>query len=367
MSHHGRKRSMYERFKAQFLKLAKYQGDLFLLCEVIMRILVPGNLDFYDSLLFCSILENTSPDKEYQFDFRNLGTVEPFGMLIVGAKLRQFVETHPDSIRQALNYEKATYATHMGFFRSFGMKHGKELGTVQGNENFIPITKIDVQDLREEARKNVEHIIETTEKKAESMAEVLARGETKLIEYLTYSIREIMRNIVEHSEAKSIWISGQYWPTKDIVEIAIIDEGVGIQSSLRNNPYLSIKNDEDALLLSVEPGISGKAFGKMRGQDDWANSGYGLYMTSSICQNGGSFAICSNSRALIFNNEKHKMVETSFRGTAIRMRLKASMVGDLSKKLEELSIEGGKRARDNSKSAIISASKISRILVTRRV
>jgi hypothetical protein len=35
---------------------------------------------------------------------------------------------------------------------------------------------------------------------------------------------------------------------KDKVEIAILDEGIGIKASLLNNPSLTVNNDEQALI-----------------------------------------------------------------------------------------------------------------------
>ncbi len=333
-----------------------------------MKILLPSSLTLNDSLLFNIIVENTSNEREYEFDFRNLGTVEPFGMLIVSAKLRQFRIKHTDSRRMAIGYEKATYAGHMGFFKSFGLDFGNEPGEALGSSTYIPITKLNVCELKEEARLKIEPVGETIEKKAENMARILTREEGDLSEHLTYSIREIMRNIVEHSEADSIWLAGQYWPSKDLVEVSILDEGIGITSSLKGNPHLKITNDEDSLLLAIEPGISGKAFGKRININDvWANTGYGLYMTSSICQNGGNFVICSKERALIFNNEGYKFIPTIFDGTAIRLRIRVSTIGKLSKLLSQLVFEGEKKAKENlNNNAILTASKVSRVLTTKQ-
>lgn len=98
-----------------------------------------------------------------------------------------------------------------------------------------------------------------------------------------------------------------------------MDEGVGIKQALSFNPNLKIKNDKDALLLSIEPGIAGKAFkykGKMRKQVDiiWQNSGYGLFVTSEICQHGGDFLIYSGNNAVLIRN---------------RMRLRVSRINSL--------------------------------------
>ena len=91
-------------------------------------------------------------------------------------------------------------------------------------------------------------------------------------------------------ELETIWLAGKYWPHKgNIVEIAILDEGVGIMQTLSEHPGIRVNNDADALLLSLEPGLTGNQFAY--GSDDpWRNTGYGLFMTSSICQKGGDFS-----------------------------------------------------------------------------
>lgn len=62
---------------------------------------------------------------------------------------------------------------------------------------------------------------------------------------LTYSVRELMRNVVEHSEAKQFGICAQYWPTKGRVEVAILDRGIGLRESLKNNPHLDVTDDKE--------------------------------------------------------------------------------------------------------------------------
>jgi len=334
--------------------------------RVSMFDLTAGN-----AISFCNNEHNFEGYKSVVYDHTYLDTVEPFGMLLVASKIRELFHKYPDVKFSDKNYHDKGYAAHMGFFKSVYLNFGNKPGEASGSNTYVPITELKVKDLRVESYEKAEAVQETIERKASQLSRILARTNEKLHEYLTYSIRELMRNIVEHSESESIWFAGQYWPTKDRVEVSILDEGVGVKQALSFNPNLRINNDKDALLLSIEPGISGKAFkyrGKMRKQEDsiWQNSGYGLYVTSSICQYGGDFLICSGESALLIKDDKHDFRETNFKGTAIRMRLTVSKINQLSEKLiDDIVSDGEMRARDNASISIISASKVSRMLTVK--
>ncbi len=149
------------------------------------------------------------------------------------------------------------------------------------------------------------------------------------------------------SEASHIWIAAQYWPTKNRVEIAILDEGIGLLSSLKRNPKLSVDSDENALLIALQPGISGVPREKRRSRDgEWANTGYGLFMTSSLCKKGGNYLICSGSKTIYFEDSEFKLAESSYKGTAIRMVLDTRKIGDLDSSLNEIRIIGEKIANE---------------------
>ncbi|WHY87575.1 sensor histidine kinase [Neobacillus novalis] len=321
-----------------------------------------------NAIEFCNNEYDFEGLEEVIYDHKFLGTVEPFAMLLAGSKIRELYDKFPDVTYRDINFKHNDYAAHMGFFQSVYQDFGNKPGEANGSSTYVPITELDVKKLKIESYENSEVVQETIERKAINLARVLSRDNRKLRNILSYSIRELMRNIVEHSESESIWFAGQFWPSKDRVEIAILDEGVGIKQALSFNPNLKIRSDIDALLLSIEPGISGKAFkykGKMRRQEDtiWQNSGYGLYVTSEICQLGGDFLICSGNNAVIVKNNIYADKETNFKGTGIRMRLKVSRINSINEDIiDKIVKKGEQKAKENSELSIISASKVSRML-----
>ncbi len=330
-----------------------------------MIIEMPIDLNMIEAIQFCKRIEELETCDNYIYDYKYSSTFEPFGMLLVGAKVRQFYNRNKDAEHVDINFQGKSYAAHMGFFQSVYQDFGNKPGQASGSNTYVPITKIDLKVLRKHSVTSSEAIQQTIENEAVKLASILSRGNKKLNSTLTYSLRELMRNVEEHSNSDNIWVAGQYWPSKDTVEIAILDEGIGIKRSLASNSNIVVKGDKDALLLAIEPGIT-RTFTKRKRRNDydfWANSGYGLYITSSICKNGGSFVICSGSKALVINDKLNKTYDTMFEGTAIRMRIKVSRICELSIMLKDLIAEGEKKAKLNSQNAVITASKVSSLLM----
>lgn len=301
----------------------------------------------------------------YIVDFDQLEWVEPFGMLYFARQLRAFADSVKPARCRAVHHERHGYAAHMSFFQSFGLSFGSNVGQGTGNDRYIPITSLQIRDLHIEACQNSVDVREVLEARASRMAEVLAHGESGEVQQtLTYSLREILRNAVEHANADHIWYCAQYWPTKRLVELSILDQGKGVRAALSRNPHLSINSDIEALQLSLLPGISGVAFEGQKNvrNDHWANSGYGLFMTSQLCARGGSFMLCSGRVALLIEGERETVLPSNFLGTAIRMGLHVPEIRGLGEALHELNKKGREIAGDLSYPANLAASKSSQMI-----
>lgn len=314
----------------------------------MIKVKVPQNLSLTNALNFCNRLWGLEHSEEYDFDFANLGLVEPFTMAYVANELKRFRQSKPNSKFRASNHESKSYAAHMGFFRAFGLKFGNEPGGADGSATYLPLTILSVQDLKREAAESYDEVGNIIEERSKQIAKILTRQESgDLVDTLTFSIREILRNVVEHSNSEIIEYSAQYWPSKDLVELAVLDTGSGILDGLSSNPYLSMSDERDALHLALLPGVSGKMFKgvKKRKYDQWQNSGFGLYMTSRICRNGGSFFIVSNDKGLLLDASSKNDIECSYKGTALRLRIDTSQITAYSSMLDRYKNEGYEAAK----------------------
>jgi hypothetical protein len=335
-----------------------------------LTITIPSRLTPDELLPFSAQLRAAVVEESYLLDFRGVGHVEPFGMLFLAALIRQFVRSRrqtqgKDCEIRVANYADKTYASWMGLFKSFGLDHGNGPGEASGSGTYIPLTRLTVSRIVGEARDEYVHHGEVIEEEARRITHILTRNDSgDITETLTYAIREIMRNVVEHGNTSHIWYAAQYWPTKSRVEVSILDEGIGLLPSLRRNPRLNVDSNQKAIFMALQPGVSGVAKEKRRRSDgDWVNSGYGLFMTSSLCQVGGDFTICNDVNALRLDADGSRFIDCAFQGVAIRMVLDTSKMRDLNSSLSELRDKGQAIAKElGNEDTELTASKMSRML-----
>lgn len=301
-------------------------------------------------------LNDISYADEMCFDFSQVNWIEPFGMLYAGMIIKNYHKKNPHikySIRYIENSNITTYAGHMGFFKfiSENLFLGKSPGEASGNCNYMPITKINFNEEFQEFNSKRYHLDmeEIIERKSKELSKIIAHGNEELEIVLSYCLREMIRNISEHSETDNAWVCGQYWPTKGKAEIAIVDEGIGLKSSLRNNRFHReyIFDDKEAIQFAIKPGIS-RAFSptsKNKSNDFWSNSGFGLYMTSTLCKElGGKFYLSSGNRCLSIDKNNAKFYDTKYQGVAIGLELPTNFVKSKDI-ISKISIEGENEAK----------------------
>lgn len=297
---------------------------------------VPDSRDAFH--IFSAELADLPKVDYVQFDFAKVTFATPGWMMSVGAALRQFREERKAVGCKAVNFHHLTYPAHAGFFRFFGMKFGKELAAANSNERFIPITPILVDDIKGEAIEQMEHHGETIQRSSEKLIEVLLQSHgTPAFQALSYAMREMIRNVVEHSGSTDLAYVAQFWPGTGKAEIAITDRGIGLARSLSSNPKIGSVNDDQALDLGVQPGVSSKTWRKQSSRSGWNNSGYGLYMVKGLCTaSGGSLSIASGSFARTWSKRGASTVSTHLQGTTVILQLNSDNLEDIDRELEKL-------------------------------
>lgn len=310
-----------------------------------IKIPVPRSLNLHSALSFSIALSKVQHADEFVFDFSDTQHVEPFPMLLVSSEIQHLVNRFPDTTTRCANFKHMTYAGHMGFFQAFGLEFGKAPGEATGSKRYLPLKIFQCEQLiRSAASKGIE-VGDEVEGESKHMAAMLCGRDTgPVFETLSYSVREMMRNVVEHSEAGQFGICAQFWPSKNKVEVAILDRGIGLRASLQNNPHLEASNDKRAINYALMPAVSGKAFkgARQKQRGHWANSGFGLYMTSRICRNGGTFFVATGNTGMLLTKkaEAKRYFDCLFGGTAIRMVVNTDQIADLKDALEIYRNEG---------------------------
>ncbi|WP_249598697.1 hypothetical protein [Peribacillus frigoritolerans] len=276
------------------------------------------------------------------------GRVEPFGALMTINSLRLFARLCSENgVKITLIYTKEehiknTYAKSLRFYGSLGLDIGDSPDVdyqVVNSKNFIPIIKTDFSSITQALHEQDE--INTISKR---MARVLSKENKNLYDYTYFCINEILRNVLEHSGKKEIWYCAQYWPTTiggKLIEVCIMDEGMGIHTSLINELG---DEEENILKFSLVPGCSSKP--TTHYIESAPNSGFGLFMTSEIGKDNGEFIIASNSDLLHAAGPMEEYLECYSAGTVICLRLHIDTLKDYNLKNDELINKGLEMAQE---------------------
>lgn len=329
-------------------------------CEII----IPKALSPKNALKTANFIGNISNYKKYCYNFTHLEHCPPLGLLIILNAIRSNMKRYPEAEHYPLckinSFSSGiTYAAHLGLFQACNWDVGRKTNWEDQTSKCLPITLITMNDLnnfRDES-KNVQGQIEY-------FSRLLAIRLTQDTDYnlttvLKYCLREIIRNTFEHSGTDRIWVCGQYWPTRKRTELAFMDEGCGILHTIQQNPHYHATTDIDAIKLALQPGVT-RTFGTIETNDIWQNSGYGLYVTSSLCLLGGHFVLGSGQSAIFLNPEGSQEYQTALNGTTVCLSLDIEKIPNINALLEKIVAEGERKA-ESYKDRILSASKVSSI------
>ncbi|AFV85987.1 ATP-binding protein [Alteromonas mediterranea] len=278
------------------------------------RIKFPKNLDSNSIRFVNEQLEATQNHDAVEVDLNSTMFSRPTAMLVTGSLLRRWREYRKRKglktrLVKLIDNDAHGYMAHVGFFDLIGSKKivGKEMGEAKGSFTYKPITKItrpsftDLQTWYGDIISSVR-----------GLANVLAGSpeDTEEHRFYLYTLRELVRNVFEHSEATDCYICGQRW-NDGRVEISILDEGIGISRSLARS--FTVNDDEKALLKAIKPGISSTS--NITSADNiYDNSGFGLYVLSEIASSFGTFTIASNTKCLAITSSEKKFSNLGFQG-----------------------------------------------------
>lgn len=276
------------------------------------------------------------PDTEdVLFDFTKYSENNPFSNLLIANSIRVYRENHKNKCQLCPN--RKTYLSHLGFYQMIGADYGKQLGEARASDNYVPITKITFSS----------DFYQTIVEKSKELAALL-KFDKQLSGFLEYLFVETIRNVYEHAGINAVYLSAQKWPSKKMLEIAISDTGCGVYNSLRKYRPYSDKDEETLIRLACNPGVSSRSnFSYLDRNDEWRNSGYGLYLMRKLSvAYDGSFLICSGNYALQEDRNGIKILETRYQGTTVAIRIKTDLDYDFETVRHRILIEGESESSD---------------------
>jgi len=175
---------------------------------------------------------------------------------------------------------------------------------------------------------------------SENAAEVLTDGiqlTAGVRPQIVTSLDEVLLNALSHAESPiECVIVGQGFPQSGKVEVAVVDLGIGILNHLRRNAeYEQLSNDEEAIELATQDGVTGTRRGT-RNRLNEQNSGAGLHYLRKYCEAGGGECTILSGRHWVTYHSGERVVgrlKQPFQGTLVNLRFFAAPGGEEGEKL----------------------------------
>lgn len=288
----------------------------------------------------------------------------PTPLMLFAVRFKRLMASYP-RVKYVLSSRDSNfrgYASHIGFFKFLGFPIGNAPGEAIGSTRYVPIETIDIKAFSDGlvGRPIGSLVLPISQR----LAGVLSQSSAgSLFELFEYTFREIIRNALEHSRGTSLLYCGQFWPMKNLAEIVVLDDGVGVAETLYTNEYIKCTSNREALKFAILPGVSRVSRAERAVQDEhWGNSGFGLYLTSRICSEGGLFRVLSGSSALTLANGVRTEHDWRYTGTCIQLRFSTRNAGARVERIEDIIGEGKEEWKEIVGDYPISASAASRML-----
>lgn len=311
---------------------------------------------------FFTELDQCQAEPAVKLDCSTLRYSFPTAMLIAGSKIRTWVrKRHNDGLvtKKAgyqAPYNVHSYLSHLGFFDYILMGEGNAVGAARGSSTYLPITRLSRPEFDADSSTKVwyDQILSAVRGLARVVSGTVEDTEENRL--YTYAFREIVRNAFEHSGADECYVCGQRW-CDGKVEIAIVDEGVGVSQSLRQS--FDIGSDVDALKLAVQPGKSRTTFID-KSENIYDNSGFGLYVLSEISKSFGWYVFGSGESRIVNATGGYSATDAlKFKGTYFGMQIQnppshfSGLIKDIVASGEEEALASGINRKASGMSRLI--------------
>lgn len=157
------------------------------------------------------------------------------------------------------------YLDRMGLFKMLKKESPFHLDKHESAGKYIPLTQIRTPEEQTHFIHDMIPLLHLEPNKADA---------------LKYTLGELVRNVLEHSQSPNgAVVAAQYSPERGVVRIGICDTGIGIKGSMSHTWPSKTETDLGAIKWALVPGVSGTTI-KEGGTAE--NAGAGLFFVKSI-------------------------------------------------------------------------------------
>lgn len=228
--------------------------------------------------------------EEFEFECSAICFIDPFFICIFTEVLRKLQSrgARVNLLNIPLNIQ--SYLSRMDFFENAAIADPLNQSRNDCSNKLAELQKIDnqrtIDELSYKLSKALIGSLDDYNPESEPNPHTGEQPHDQMQNSINYILSESLQNSLSHGRKKGfdtayVWTSLQYYPTTQIVNLAIVDNGAGFLRTLCDHPDIKEKTHEEAIRLALLPE-------KSCNRDQWlktgdaANLGLGLTVISDL-------------------------------------------------------------------------------------
>lgn len=245
------------------------------------------------------------PNDRIVCDAANLRFVDPLGLCVLAATCHKLAQREQRLHLINVPPEIEGYLARMDLFRICGIEYEERFVRHDQQNNLLEVRVVDrVGEESAVAAQLATAVLGTTPGSDSPISgDGMSAPPTDHLHQLLYHVfSELLENALTHGRRDGCgtaraWAAAQYYPSRDRICIAVIDDGCGFLRTLRTHPRLVEKSHASALSLALEPQVSCNPDLDVR-PDETLNKGVGLTVVREIAARSGTLRIVSGNALL---------------------------------------------------------------------
>lgn len=244
-------------------------------------------------MAFCNEISADTGD-DIVCDASGLQFVDPVGLCLLAATCHQLANAGKKLRLENLSPAIVDYLARMDLFKACGIEYQENFTRYDRRTDLVEICVADKAAEGEQlAGKIVTALVGATpdydpHAKPDEMTGYLPHDYLHLP--LHYIFSELLENALTHAKRAGykdarVWVAAQYYPGKDRIRLAVLDNGCGLLRSLERHPSLPEKSHAAAIQIAFEPRVTCNPDLEFR-PNETANQGIGLTVVREIVGQG---------------------------------------------------------------------------------
>lgn len=284
-----------------------------------------------DVMAFCGEISADSADT-IACDAAELQFVDPVGLCLLAATCHRLAKAGKKLRLENVSPAIVGYLARMDLFKACGIEYRENFTRRDRQTDLVEICVADKAAEGERlASKIVTALIGMTpgydpHAKPDEMTGY--QPQDYLLKPLHYLFSELLENALTHAKRAGYkgaraWVAAQYYPGRDKIRLAVVDDGCGLLGSLKRHSRLAVKSHEAAIRLAFEPRVTCNPDLEIR-PNETANQGIGLTVIREIVVQGrGVMRLVSGDTLLEMAGGREKTCPvTSWQGVVLALEFK---------------------------------------------